>query len=79
MTGTSAAALGLRDRGLLRQGFRADVTVFDPDNIAERATYLDPHQFATGVEAVLVNGVQVVDRDRHTGALPGVMLRRLAA
>ena len=76
MTGASATALGLTDRGVLREGFRADVTVFDPATIAERATYEDPHQFAVGVAAVLVNGEPVLDRGDHTGATPGEMLRR---
>lgn len=76
MTGASATALGLADRGYLREGYAADITVFDPEKIAERATYLDPHQYAVGVEAVLVNGVQVLDRDTHTEALPGRMLKR---
>jgi len=76
MTGASATALGLTDRGYLREGYAADVTVFDPDTIAERATYLDPHRYAEGVEAVIVSGVQVLDRDTHTGALPGAMLKR---
>jgi N-acyl-D-aspartate/D-glutamate deacylase len=75
MTGASAAALGLADRGLLRVGLRADVTVFDPNEIAERATYADPHRFAAGIVAVLVNGVPVIERGDHTGAKPGEMLR----
>ena len=76
MTGGSAAALGLVDRGLLRTGFCADVTVFDPARIAERATYEDPHQYATGISTVLVNGEVVIDGGDHTGALPGRVLRR---
>ena len=75
MTGGSAAALGLVDRGLLRPGFRADVTVFDPVRIAERATYDDPHQYAAGVSTVIVNGEVVIDGGDHTGALPGRVLR----
>jgi N-acyl-D-aspartate/D-glutamate deacylase len=75
MTDASAAALGLSKRGQLRAGFHADVTVFDPATIAERATYDDPHQFAVGIEAVIVNGVPVLERGEHTGATPGEMLR----
>jgi N-acyl-D-aspartate/D-glutamate deacylase len=60
----------------LRPGGRADVTVFDPATIAERATYEDPHQYAAGVSTVLVNGEVVVDGGDHTGALPGRVLRR---
>jgi N-acyl-D-aspartate/D-glutamate deacylase len=78
MTGGSAAALGLVDRGLLQEGYRADVTVFDPTTIAERATYEDPHQYAAGVSTVIVNGVFVIDEGEHTGALPGQVLRRSA-
>lgn len=75
MTGGSAAALGLTDRGVLREGAWADVTVFDPAAIAERATYDDPHQYATGVSTVLVNGAVVIDGGDHTGALHGRVLR----
>ena len=74
MTGRSAAALGLADRGLLREGFRADITVFDPATVAERATYTDPHQFSVGIEAVLVNGTPVLAHGARTGATPGTML-----
>jgi N-acyl-D-aspartate/D-glutamate deacylase len=76
MTGGPAGALGLVDRGLLRPGFCADVTVFDPVRIAERATYDAPHQYAAGVSTVLVNGEVVIDGGDHTGALPGRVLRR---
>jgi N-acyl-D-aspartate/D-glutamate deacylase len=76
MTGASAAALGLADRGLIREGFRADVTVFDPASIAERATYEDPHRLADGVRSVVVNGVPVLLAGEHTGATPGEMVRR---
>jgi N-acyl-D-aspartate/D-glutamate deacylase len=76
MTGGPAAAIGLVDRGLLRTGYRADVTVFDPETIAERATFDEPHQYPVGVATVIVNGVPVVDGGGHTGALPGQVLRR---
>jgi N-acyl-D-amino-acid deacylase len=75
MTGGSAAALGLADRGELRPGAWADVTVFDPDTIAERATYDEPHQYAAGISTVIVNGTVVIDGGDHTGALPGRVLR----
>ena len=78
MTGGSAAALRLVDRGTLAEGNWADVTIFDPDTVAEVATYDDPHQYARGVSAVLVNGEIVVDEGEHTGALPGRVLRRSA-
>jgi N-acyl-D-aspartate/D-glutamate deacylase len=76
MTGASAAALGLRDRGVLREGGWADVTVFDPARIGERGTYDEPHQYAVGVSTVVVNGEVVIDGGDHTGALPGRVLRR---
>ena len=76
MTGSSAKALGLRDRGLLKPGFSADITVFDPESIAERATYEEPHQYAAGVETVLVNGIKTLQGGEHTGALGGKILRR---
>jgi N-acyl-D-amino-acid deacylase len=76
MTGGSAAALGLVDRGLLREGQWADVTVFDPSAIADRATYDAPHQYASGISTVVVNGEVAIDGGDHTGALPGRILRR---
>jgi N-acyl-D-amino-acid deacylase len=76
MTGGSAAALGLAERGLLREGYWADVSVFDPATIADRATYDEPHQYADGVGTVIVNGTLVIDEGEHTGALPGRLLRR---
>jgi N-acyl-D-amino-acid deacylase len=66
-----AANLGLTDRGQLRAGFLADVVVFDPAKIQDHATFEQPHQFATGVKHVLVNGVQVLSDGEHTGAKPG--------
>jgi N-acyl-D-amino-acid deacylase len=75
MTGGSAAALGLADRGVLRAGAWADITVFDPATIADQATYDDPHRYASGVSTVVVNGEVVIDGGEHTGALPGKVLR----
>ena len=76
MTGGPAAALDLRDRGLLREGYRADLTIFDPRTVAERATYDDPHRYPDGIPCVIVNGEVVIDAGEHTGALPGRVLRR---
>jgi N-acyl-D-amino-acid deacylase len=77
MTGATARALKLRDRGLLREGYRADVTIFDPADFRDRATYADPHQYPTGDRTtVIVNGVIVVEDAVHAGALPGRVLRR---
>ena len=61
---------------LLREGYRADVSLFDPQTIADRATYDDPHRYAEGIATVIVNGVVVIDGEEHTGALPGQVLRR---
>jgi N-acyl-D-aspartate/D-glutamate deacylase len=61
---------------LLREGYHADITVFDPQTIADRATYDDPHQYAAGISTVIVNGVVVIDGGGHSGALPGQVLRR---
>jgi N-acyl-D-amino-acid deacylase len=76
MTGGSAAALGLVERGLIREGYWADLTLFDPRAVAEGSTYDDPHQYPAGIATVIVNGVVVVDGGEHTGALPGRVLRR---
>jgi N-acyl-D-aspartate/D-glutamate deacylase len=77
MTGATARALKLSDRGLLRDGYCADVTIFDPADFRDRATYADPHQYPTGARTtVIVNGTVVVEDATHTGALPGKVLRR---
>jgi N-acyl-D-aspartate/D-glutamate deacylase len=75
-TGGAARALGLFDRGVLRAGAIADVTVFDPARIADLATYPEPHRYATGVSTVLVKGEVVIDGGDHTGAVPGRILKR---
>ncbi|MFQ5793094.1 MAG: amidohydrolase family protein, partial [Acidobacteriota bacterium] len=74
MTCYPASRLGLEDRGQVREGMWADLVVFDPDRIIDRATFEDPHQFPEGIEYVLVNGTTVVEKGRHTGALPGRVL-----
>ncbi len=77
MTGATARALKLKDRGLLREGFRADIAIFDPADFRDRATYQDPHQYPTGARtSVIVNGALVVENAVHSGALPGQVLRR---
>jgi N-acyl-D-aspartate/D-glutamate deacylase len=75
MTSANAAKIGLRDRGLLRPGNFADVTVFDPEHIADKATYFDPFQYPTGVVYALVNGKVILDQGKHTGERPGRALR----
>lgn len=77
MTGASALAMRIVDRGFLKKGYRADVTIFDPSNFVDRATYEDPYQYPTGSRnTVIVNGVVVVRDSAHTGATPGSILRR---
>ena len=76
MTGGAAAALGLADRGTISEGKAADLVLFDPDTIADRASFDEPHQYPIGIETVIVNGIVVIDRGQHTGALPGQLLRR---
>jgi dihydroorotase/N-acyl-D-amino-acid deacylase len=75
MTSLPAARLGLPDRGLVRPGMKADLVVFDPATIRDRATFEDPHAYAEGVVFVLVNGVVVVDEGRLSGMRPGRALR----
>lgn len=71
MTSLAADQIGQKDRGRLREGAYADITVFDPDRIADKASYVDPHQYAVGVVHVLVNGVPVMRGGALTGAMPG--------
>ncbi len=75
MTSAVAARLSIRDRGLLREGYHADVVVFDPATIADRATFEKPHQTSVGIRHVFVNGIAVVHEGRHTGAKPGEIVR----
>ncbi len=77
MTGASAHALGFTDRGWLKPGCAADVTIFDPAEFAELATYEKPHQYPAGASTmVLVNGTVTLDHAEHTGALAGHLLKR---
>ena len=77
MTGATARALKLKDRGLLREGYCADIVIFDADDFTDRATYAEPHRFPSGARThVIVNGALVVENAAHTGALPGKVLRR---
>ncbi|WP_417452118.1 N-acyl-D-amino-acid deacylase family protein [Kordiimonas sp.] len=75
MTAFPASNLGIRDRGTLKEGQYADIVVFDAATITDHATYENPHQYATGVRDVFINGVQVVKGGEHTGATPGRALR----
>jgi N-acyl-D-amino-acid deacylase len=75
MTSLPAYNIGIDERGQLGEGYFADVVVFDPEKIADRATFEEPHQYATGVWHVFVNGEQVLKNGRHTGATPGRVVR----
>ena len=71
LTSLPAANLGLKDRGLLQSGMFADVVIFDPQTIADRATFEKPHQYSVGVRDVFVNGQHVLKNGQHTGSKPG--------
>lgn len=71
MSAAVAQRLGIRDRGLLREGMLADVVIFDPATVADRATFENPHQLSVGVRDVWVNGERVLKEGAHTGAMPG--------
>src|SRR5262249_24389021 len=75
MTSLNAAKLGLTERGLLRPGNFADVTVFDPEHVTDKATYREPFNYSGGIENEVVNGQVVLDGGKHTGARPGRALR----
>ena len=74
MTSWPATRMRLADRGMIKQGLWADVTIFDLDQLQDRATYDDPMAFPTGIEYVLVNGIVTIDHDKHTGAKAGKVL-----
>ncbi len=78
MTGMPARRLGLADRGTIDVGLVADLVVFDPETVIDQADFINPHQYARGVDCVLVNGSIVIDNGEHTGALPGRVLRKQA-
>jgi N-acyl-D-aspartate/D-glutamate deacylase len=71
MTGLPASILGLKDRGLLKEGMAADIVLFDPETVIDKATYQEPFQYPAGIPFVIVNGIVVIDGGQHTGARPG--------
>ncbi len=75
MTSFPASRLGLDDRGIIRAGAAADITIFDPDTVIDKATFAEPRQHPEGIPFVIVNGEVVVDSGEHTGARPGRALR----
>jgi N-acyl-D-amino-acid deacylase len=76
MTSLPASILGLTDRGTIKTGMWADLVMFDPATVADKATFEDPFQYPVGIDTVLVNGVVVLDEGKHTNARPGKVLKR---
>jgi N-acyl-D-amino-acid deacylase len=74
MTSMNADKVGISNRGRLKEGLAADVTIFDQDRVIDRATFEQPHQFPAGIKYVIVNGVVTVDNEQHTGALAGQVI-----
>jgi N-acyl-D-aspartate/D-glutamate deacylase len=79
MTSLPASILGLKDRGTIKEGMWADLVIFDPATVADRATFEDPFQYPVGISTVLVNGTVVLDEGQHTNARPGKILKRTGA
>ena len=75
MTSLPAQILSINKRGLIREGYYADITIFDSETVIDKATFEDPHQYAVGINTVLVNGVIVVENGLHNGNRPGRVLR----
>ncbi|MEM3046638.1 MAG: D-aminoacylase [Candidatus Bathyarchaeia archaeon] len=75
MAGLPAAKLGLADRGVIKVGAYADLVLFNPETVAERGTYENPHQYPVGIDYIIVNGQVVIERGEHTKALPGRVLK----
>jgi N-acyl-D-amino-acid deacylase len=76
MTGLPARRFGLEGRGELKEGWCADIVVFDPQAVTDTATYEEPRQYPLGIEYVVVNGQVVAEKGKQTGARPGCVLRR---
>lgn len=76
MTAAPALRLGLFDRGLIREGMKADLVIFDPDRVTDRSTFKEPELLSTGIEHVFVNGEPVWEQNRVTGRLPGKVIRK---
>jgi N-acyl-D-amino-acid deacylase len=76
MTSFPAQKFGLWKKGIVREGMDADLVVFNPDTIAERSTFQDPHQYPAGLPYVMLNGQVVVDQDRYTGKLAGQVVKK---
>jgi N-acyl-D-amino-acid deacylase len=75
MTSLPAQTFGFRDRGMVREGFAADLVIFDENTVSDRATFDNPHQFPSGISYVIVNGEEVLANGSMTGARSGIPLR----
>jgi N-acyl-D-amino-acid deacylase len=75
MTSLPAQKIGLSDRGLIKEGFWADLVIFDSFKVIDKATFTDPHQYPNGIEYVIVNGQKVIDKGEHAGSFPGKVLK----
>jgi N-acyl-D-amino-acid deacylase len=75
LTSLPATNMKIEKRGALKEGFYADVVVFDPEKVQDHSTFQDSHQYSTGMSHVFVNGVQVLKDGEHTGAMPGRVVR----
>ena len=76
MTSFPAQRFGILDRGLLRPGMWADITIFNPETVIDRATYKDPHMFPAGIPYVIVNGGLTISEGKYTGNRSGITLRK---
>ena len=76
MTSAAAQRLGLKDRGLVKEGLAADLVIFNPETVVDKATFDEPRKYPVGIDYVLVNGAVVVDEGQHTGVLNGRALHR---
>jgi N-acyl-D-aspartate/D-glutamate deacylase len=74
MSGLTASQLHFTDRGTIKNGLAADLVIFDPATVGDRATFTDPFQYSVGINTVIVNGRVVLDNGRHTGERPGVVI-----
>ena len=75
MTSAPARKMGIYDRGILREEYMADITIFDPDTVIDRATFDRPHRYLHGIVHVLINGEPVIQQGEHTGVLVGTLIR----
>ena len=76
MTSLPAEFLGIKNRGVIGEGMYADLVVFNPERVVDRATFFDPHTYPEGIEYVITNGKIVISGGEHTGEMPGKVLKR---